>query len=198
MKAKQKINTVDNKAFLDNIFKDEEATRDVRMAKITTILDKLENQLRDSIESQPNLLAVGSERAIIEISRDFANKATIEFTDKFIDDTPETFNRDEADAENARLIQKYKMSQKQQTLAVFAREFTQAENAKVQQESIRKTVTTLQQEGKIDEAKELMEEAALLGIPVDGTNINSKEKPKKGGKLEKIKNILNLAIENIR
>ena len=188
LKSEHKINTVDNKAFLNNIFKDEESARDVRVAKIATVIDKLENQIRDAIEKQPNFLGAGP---IDEILKDFANEATIEFTDKFIDDTPETFKREEADAENARLIQKFTLSQTQQTLAVNAKAIIQAESLKEQQAEIKKSVTLLQSEGKITEAKQVMEEAQRLGIPVDGKD--SKGDAKKTGNLE---NILKLIIES--
>ena len=195
LKSKQKINTIDNKAFLNNIFKDEESARDVRVAKIETVMGRKENQIRDFIESQPNLISTGQERIINEIARDFANKAVIEFTDKFIDDTPETFDRDVVDADAARIIQKYTLSQEQQMRAVFAREFAQAANANVQQELMRKEATRLQQEGKIEEAEAIVEEAKLLGIPVDGKKVNITEKPKKSNNL---KNILELAIKGIQ
>ena len=181
-----KINTVDNKAFLNNIFNDEESARDIRVAKIATVLDRKENQIRDFIENQPNLISTGQERIVNEIVRDFANKAVIEFTDKFIDDTPETFDRDVVDAEATRLIQRFTLSQSQQLRAIFAREFAQAANANVQQELLKKEATRLQQEGKIEEAEAVVEEAKLLGIPVDGKKVSTTEKPKKSNKLGNI------------
>ena len=186
LKTTQKINTVDNKAFLNNIFKDEESARDVRVAKIATVIDKKENQIRDAIENQPNLISTGQERAVNEIARDFANKAIIEFTDKFINDTPETFDRDAVNAEATRLIQKFTLSQSQQQRAIFAREFAQAANANVQQELLRKEATRLQQEGKISEAEAIVEEAKLLGIPIDGKKASTTEKPKKSSNARNI------------
>ena len=187
-----KINTIDNKTFFDDIFKDDESTRDVRVAKIATVRSKLEKQIFDAISNQPNLMAMGNEIAINEISKDFANRAVIEFTDKFIDDTPETFKREEADDEVARLIQKYSLSVKQQLTAVYAREFAQAANANVQQKLLKKEATRLQQEGKIKEAEAIVEEAKLLGIPINGEEISETEKPKKSNKFN---DLFNFAIQ---
>ncbi len=189
LKSKQKINTVDNKAFLENIFKDEESARDVRVSKIATVIDRKEKQLRDAIEKQPSFLGAGP---IDEVLKDFANEAVIEFTDKFIDDTPETFNRDSVDAEATRLTQKFTLSQTQQTLAVGARNIAQAESLKEQQAEIKKQVTLLQSEGKTEEAKQIMEEAQRLGIPIDGKEAEGKAK-----NTSILINILKLAIESL-
>lgn len=177
------INTTDGKSFINGMFAASESAKNVVRQRQASIFDEREKQLRDSIEGQPNIF---DPQLATELLKDFANEAIIELNDKFREDE---FTKEELDIEVDRLIRKFTLSEVQQNRAVFARELKLAETLETQQESITKTVASLRNEGRTEEAKEIMDEAIRLGIfefESEGTAI----KKTKGKKRELPKKLL--------
>lgn len=172
-----KVNTTDNRNFLENIFKDEDSARNVQMKKMQTVLDGREKRIRDAIETQPSLLGI---EEIDEILRDFANIAVNDFTDKFIDDTPDTFDKDNVDAFATELIQKFTLSPTQRSLVEAAATLKQEGDFKQKQLDVKAAIESLIAEGNVEEAVQLGNEAEILGLikQIDGNIVLSADSSK--------------------
>lgn len=173
LEKSEKINFVDNKSFINDIFAASKIAEDVKAQQMNSILAEREKQLRDAIEKQQNIL---DPDIATEILKDFANVAVIEFNDKFREGE---FNKKEVDDEVNRLMKKYTLSEAQQQMAAGARALRLAETLKVQQEQITKIVAALRREGKTEEAKAIMDEAITLGIFLREGETITKSKGKK-------------------
>ncbi len=158
LESEEKIDSTDNKNFINSIFTAAEEARDVVKQRQAAVLSEREKQLRDSIEQQISFLAPEESK---EILKDFANIAVIEFNDKFREGE---FKTDEIDTEVDRLMRKYTLSVARQTRAVAAREIQLAETLKEQQDETNKVITSLNREGKTQEAQDVLDEAIRLGI----------------------------------
>lgn len=168
------INTTDGKSFINGIFSAAEDSKDTAKQRNNSVLQTRERQLRDAIESQPNVF---DPQIATEILKDFANEAVIELGDKFRDGE---FTNDELDLEVNRLMNKFTLSEIQQTRAAIARELRLADTLEKQQSSITKQIEALRKEGKPDEAKALMDESISLGIfEIDGDKVKKKKGKKR-------------------
>jgi hypothetical protein len=152
------INTSDGKSFINSIFSSAKAAKDTVRQRQASVLSGRRKQLRDAIESQPNVF---DPQIATEILRDFANKAVIQLDDKFRDGD---FKKADLDAEVNRLMAKFTLSETQQTRAALARELDLADTLTQQQESMTKIIKKLNDEGETDKAKDALDEAISLGI----------------------------------
>ncbi|HEC64583.1 MAG TPA: hypothetical protein ENI23_04765 [bacterium] len=173
LESEEKINSADNKGFINSIFTAAEEARDVVKQRQAAILSEREKQLRDAIEQQISFLAPEESK---EILKDFANIAVIEFNDKFREGE---FKTDEIDTEVDRLMRKYSLSIARQTRAAAARQVSLAETLKEQQDETNKVIASLSREGKTQEAQDVLDEAIRLGIFVLEGNEIKKTKGKK-------------------
>ena len=94
------------------------------------------------------------------------------------------------------MLEKFALTEEQQLRAITARQFSQAENLKEQQESLIKIIESLRKEGKTEETKAVMDEAIALGIfEQDGETI----KKKKGKEKSRIgKGFINRLVEQFK
>ena len=173
LESEEKIESTDNKNFINSIFTAAEEARDVVKQRRAAILSEREKQLRDAIEQQISFLAPEESK---EILKDFANIAVIEFNDKFREGE---FKTDEIDTEVDRLMRKYTLNIARQTRAVAARDIRLTETLKEQQDETNKVIASLNREGKTQEAQDVLDEAIKLGIfELEGSEIK-KTKGKK-------------------
>ena len=195
---KQKGITVDdvsNKKFFEDLDTSEGAAHSVLERRNASSLDDREKLLRDKIEKQPNLLNVTEAD---EVLKDFANKAVLEFSDKYRDVTVANFDLKEVDAELDRLTRKYTLSTLQQGAAVAALNIRQAETLKEQQDEIRKITTELREAGQSDRADEVMDEAISLGMFIEGADDKIIPVGGTGGKKKTKTGILEIILQGFR
>lgn len=179
------IESIENKGFINDIFKANEEAKDIVKRRRADILSGREKRLRDAVELQPSLIPDDEGRA--EIMKDFANIAVITLNDRFRDGD---FTKDDVDEEIDRLITKYTLSDEQQLLAVEARNFRLAKTLTAQQASITKIVDMLKQQGKDEEAKKVLDEAKDLGIFEIEDGQVKRTKGKKKGPLAALRDII--------
>jgi hypothetical protein len=179
------VNKTDNKSFISQLFKAEEDAESLVKQRNNDILGDREKQLRDAIESQPNIF---DPDIATEILKDFANEAVIELNNKFRDGD---FTDDDVKPEVNRLMRKYRMSEDQQIIAVDFREFALSESLEKQTVAAVKLIKTTREQGNIELADELETEFKRLGvIELEESGAIKKKTGKAKAKTDMLKQII--------
>ncbi len=153
------IKIEEGKGNIERIFAAEKAALNTEQKMINSAKDKRLNYLKDAIRNQPNFLFPEEADEFLE---DLANKADIEFSDKFPSDSK--FTTPQLDEEVNRLLLKYSLGPTALSNAINEKQIRSAETLGQQQVAFRSVIKNLNAQGKKQEAKDILDEAISLGI----------------------------------